>query len=158
MFFNNKPRLAFIFCITLLTACGSRPCIEGMPTLNYVSFTDAETDSIILRKYVKDGGFTSLMDSVIISKSNSIYQKSNDTLHILTSPYGGDYPLDIHFDYEVYMPFANKLFRISNIVVKQTEVNEGISMDKTNCLDPIKSYTLNGQIINTNSYVLYLKN
>jgi hypothetical protein len=51
-----------------------------------------------------------------------MYEKSSDTLHILTAN-GGDYPLDIQFDYEVYMPLANKLFQINNIVQQQTEMN-----------------------------------
>lgn len=75
-----------------------------------------------------------------------MYEKSNDTLHILTAN-GGDYTLDIQFDYEVYIPLTNKLFQINNIVQQQIERKMGISLDKTVCVNPIKSYTLNGQII-----------
>ena len=158
MLFNHKPWLVCAISVSMLAACSrSRPCVEGTAILNFVSFTDAETDSIVLRKYVKDNGFNSLIDSVIISKNNSIYQKSNDTLHILTSMQG-EYNLDIHYDYEVYMPYTNKLFRISNIVVEQTEMNGDLTyFDKNICLDPMRSYTLNGQTINTDSYEFYIK-
>lgn len=139
--------LAFILCIVVLLSCTRLyHCSEATPVLNFVSFPDTQTDSIILRKYTKGTNFSSLIDSTILSKSNSIYESSNDTLHILTTIHG-DYALDIQFDYEVYMPLANELFRINDFVEEQTEINEGISLDKVGCVNPVKSYTLNGQII-----------
>ena len=106
--FNRQ--FAVIACALIISSCTrNQSCIDPELVLNFVSFTNAETDSIVLRKYVKNVGFTSLVDSTIISRSNSLYQQSNDTLHIFTSV-GGDYPVDIQFDYEVYMPAGNKLF------------------------------------------------
>ena len=159
MFHKKDFKHAFILFVIIFSSCGRRvPCIEPHPILNFVSFSDAETDSLILRRYVRNSNVDSLVDSTIISRNNSMYEKSNDTLHILTAV-GGDYPLDIQFDYEVYMPLANKLFQINNIVQQQTEMNIGISLDKNVCINPIKSYVLNGQIISGayDYHFIYLK-
>jgi hypothetical protein len=150
---------AFIFCLVVSSSCRKKePCIDGTPILNFVSFSDTQTESIILRKYSKGSDFNSLVDSTEWTKTNSTYEKSGDTLRILNLM-GGDYALDIDFDYEVYMPFANKLFKINNIVIEQSEMNAGLKyFDRNYCLNPIKSYTLNGQVINTAAYIFYLKN
>lgn len=142
----GNSKLVCIIVLGLLSSCKTVPCVDSNTTLFFVSFPDAQTDSIVLRKYVKNSNFNTIVDSTIITKNNSYYENSNDTLHILTSN-GGDYVLDIQSDYEVYLPFANKLFQISNFVEKQTEMKVGLSMDKTQCINPITSYTLNGQTI-----------
>ena len=149
MFIRKILGIASIFFVILLSSCGrSRPCIDAAAILNFVSFADSATDSIILKKFIKDSGFTSLVDAIIITKNNSIYQKSNDTLHIEPPP-SGDYVIDIHYDYQVYMPVVNRVFKITDIVQEQTEMNAGISMDKTVCVNPIKSYKVNGIMKNT---------
>jgi hypothetical protein len=140
-----------IFFVIMFSSCGkSFPCIDALGVLNFVSLADSATDSIILKKFIKDSGFTSLVDSIIITKNNSIYEKSNDTLHIEPPPLG-EYFIDTHYDYEVYMPVVNRVFKITDIVQEQTEMNEGglFSMDKRVCVNPLKSYKVNGIIKNT---------
>jgi len=72
----------------------------------------------------------------------------------------GEYSLDIQFDYEVYLPLAGKLFQLSNFTEQQTEMKAGLSLDKNVCINPIKSYTVNGQVISgaTDYHLIYLKN
>ncbi len=123
------------------------PCIETNAVLYFVGFSDTETDSVILKKYEKNTNFNTAIDSVIMTKMNSSYEKTGDTLQILTLYGGGDYPLDIHYDYEVSVPLAGKLFQLSDFVETQTEMKVGISMDKQVCTNPITAYTLNEKII-----------
>jgi hypothetical protein len=139
MFVRKTFGIVSIFFVILFSSCGkSLSCIDAVASLNFVSFADSATDSIILKKFIKDSGFTSLVDSIIITKNNSIYQKSNDTLRIET-PQSGDYFIDIHYDYEVYMPVVNRVFKITDIVQEQTEMHAGglFSMDKIGCVNPI---------------------
>ena len=153
-------KLASILVVILIGSCRTIPCVESNPTLYFVSFSDPQTDSIVLRKCEKGSAFHTIIDSVIISRNNSIYEKSGDTLHIVTSSYMGEYSLDIQFDYEVYLPLAGKLFQLSNFTEQQTEMKAGLSLDKNVCINPIKSYTVNGQVISgaTDYHLIYLKN
>ena len=139
--------LALPLLLVLISSCKKDfPCLEPHPILKFVAFTDAETDSIVLKKYVKSSNFSSLVDSTIIDQSNSTYEKSNDTLHIFTAN-GGDYPLDIQFEYEVSLPAVSRVFKITGITEQQTEIRKGVSLDKTVCINPVISYILDGQTI-----------
>jgi hypothetical protein len=158
MLFKKNPVLALISGVIILLSCRRpEPCQEATSILNFVSFSNTETDSIVLKQYVKNGAFDSLMNSTVITRNNSIYNSSNDTLHIQT-PNDGEYGLQSAFDYEVYMPAANKLFQISHITEQPTEINMGLSLDKRGCVNPVKSYTLNGKVISgkDNYAVFYL--
>ena len=152
--------MAFIGLMTIMYSCGrDEPCSEASACiLRYVSFSDAQTDSIVIRKFTNDSAFDTLVDSVIITKNNSSYQKSNDTLAIINNATGGDYTLNIDYDYEVYLPNANKLFKISNITQQQTYMRVGLSLDKRGCVNPIKSYLLNGQLTNGDGGIIFLHN
>lgn len=148
-----------IFAIVFVSCSSTQSCLEASARLNFVSFPDAATDSMILKKFIKNSGFTSLVDSVIITKTNSIYQKSNDTLYIAT-PEQGDYVININYDYEVYLPLTQEIFKISDIAQKLTERKVGISLDKTVCVNPIESYKVNGNTINSSLpdfSVIYVK-
>ncbi len=157
---KNITLVLTLFIIIFSSCKNTYQCVEATPVLMFVSFSDTTTDSIIIRKYIKNDMFNSPVDTTTLTKNNSSYEWTNDTLQVHRLNDGGDYPLDIHYDYEVDMPLANKLFKISNITQQQTEINEGLSMDKRGCVNPITSYTLNGATISgtANAYFFYLKN
>ncbi len=152
-------RFALISLVILTYSCGrDEPCSEASACiLRYISFPDAQTDSIVIRKFSNDSAFDILVDSVIITKNNSSYQKSNDTLDIINSATGGDYTLNIDYDYEIYLPNANKLFKISNITQQQTYFR-AVPYYKRECVNPIKSYLLNGQLTNGDGGIIFLHN
>ncbi len=140
-------------------SCGrDEPCAEASAVaLRFISFSNAQTDSIVIRKFSNNSAFDTLVDSVILTTSNSSYQKSTDTLAIINNATGGDYPLDINYDYEVYLPNANQLFKISNITQQQTYFR-AVPYYKRGCANPIKSYLLNGQITNGYGGIIFLHN
>jgi hypothetical protein len=138
--------LLSLACI-LFVSCGKNvPCIEASFSLGFVAFPGAQTDSMVLRRYVIDGGFSTLIDTFSINKSSSSYSNNGDTLII--GIYSGDQSLlTSKNDYEVVLPKSNKVIKISGIREQQTSHHVGLSMDKTVCINPIKSYSIDGTLV-----------
>ncbi|MEO8860731.1 MAG: hypothetical protein ABI358_04875 [Ginsengibacter sp.] len=114
-----------------------------------VSFSEAETDTVVVRRFSKATNFTTLKDTFLLTSANANFQRMNDTTlllqnidqyNIITSPY----------DYEIFIPKANRLFKISEVVEKIQSVSGGL--DKIVCINPIISYKINGQLITPTSY------
>ena len=149
-----------IFCICLLSCGKDIPCDDATSTLNFISFPDTETDTIILKRFTKATNFVTPVDTFFFNKLNSSYAVFSDTLEIGNS-FGGDNGLKSKYDYEIYLPQTNKIFRISEIIEEFTHTRGGglFSMDKRGCVNPIKSYKLNGQLVSGeyNYYRFYIK-
>ncbi len=133
--------------------------VAKLPHLFYDIFPFPMRKRILLlyENLLKIPAFATLVDSVIITKNNSNYQKSNDTLDIINNATGGDYPLNIDYDYEIYLPTTNKIFKISNITQQQTYFRS-VPYYKRECVNPIKSYLLNEQITNGYGGIIFLHN
>ncbi len=149
-----------VFCISLLSCGKDVPCDDETSTLSFISFPDTETDTIILRRFTKATNFNTPIDTFLLNKFNSSYSKYNDTLEIGNS-FGGDNGLKSKYDYEIYIPQTNRLFRVNDIVEDFLHTRGGglFSWDKRGCVNTIKSYRLNGQLISGeyNYYRFYIK-
>lgn len=149
-----------IFCIFLLSCNKEISCNEATSTLNFISFPNIETDTIILKRFTKATNFTTPVDTFSIHNSNSSYERFNDTLQIGNS-FGGDNGLKSKYDYEIFLPHSNRIFRISEITEEFTHITGGglFSMDKRSCVNLIKSYKINGQLVNGdyNYYRFYIR-
>ena len=146
-----KKQNGYLFLIPfslIFSSCGSYPCSEA-PGLRIspVSFTDAERDTIILRKFTRNNGFTGLIDTVIITTENTRFNVSNDTANIVAA--AGDVFLSSKYDYEIYLPAVNKLTRISDIIEPQLEGKNTslFNTDKVACANTIQSYKKDGQML-----------
>jgi hypothetical protein len=137
-----------IFCNCFLSCDKSIPCASATSSLIFVTFPDTETDTIIIRSFAKGTNFATLVDTFFINKLNSSYTISNDTLQIGNS-FGGVNGLKSKYDYEIYLPQTNRLFKISEIIEEINHTTGGglFSMDARGCINPIKSYKLNGLFI-----------
>ncbi len=141
----------FLICFSILFSKCNVPCYTATANIGFISFQDSETNTIILRRYSKATNFATLVDTFLINKSNSSYDKLNDTLQVFNN-YGGDQGLKSKYDYEVYLPQSNRLFQISEIAEWFMMQKASIAMDQLyHCIDPIVSYKLNGQLISGNS-------
>lgn len=71
-FIKNYYPFGQIFLSISLFGCGKNiPFEPAKAQLNFISFSEAETESIIVRSFVKGSNFTSLVDTFIINKLNS---------------------------------------------------------------------------------------
>jgi hypothetical protein len=101
----------------------------------------------IFRRFTKATNFTSSRDSFILTRQNINYQRQQDTVMIFQLPDGNDIIIS-DYDYEVFLPKINRLFRISEIV---ENIQYGSrSTYKVLCGNTISSYKVNGQMINDN--------
>lgn len=139
----------------LLGSC-EYPCKKASSYLALISFTDIERDTIIFRRFSKATNFISLQDSFILTRQDINYQRQQDTVIIFQLPNGNEI-ITSDYDYEVFLPKVNRLFRISEIV---ENVQYGArSTSKILCGNTISSYKVNGQLMNDNNgnIFLYLK-
>jgi len=150
-----KP-LTILTCITFLVCtlygCQTVTCISSNLTFELIGFSEAEADTLIVRRYIKGDGFTVLKDA---SLSSVNYIKKNDTL--IVSFVKGGYYFDSRSDYQVYLPGAGKQYSI-------TEINEEVVERKyiffvaakpSSC--NTKSLKINGQIVALKNNIFYPK-
>ena len=150
----KKPFVVSIVFCTLLLSCTMRvPCDNGNIKLCFVSFSDTATNSIILRQFKKSSDFKFLVDTILIARTNSSYKKYNDSLKIEYSfNFKNGYTNSKHgltseYDYEVYLPYINKIFQISDIDEEYKMQTKGFASDTSRCKSLIKAYSVNGKKI-----------
>ena len=144
----------FLSIVTSITiSCRDCPCIRANLNFGLVNFTEAQTDTIILRRFDKSTNFSIQIDSMPFYNSN--FGAFPDTLLSYHPP---DVYLVSDYNYEIFFPDPGKLFRIS-------EINEVISeqrcyplaREKVDCVNEITSFKLNGQISQPSlSQIIYL--
>jgi hypothetical protein len=121
---------------------------------NFVSFTPAETDTIILKRYSKNGTFLQVLDSATFTEGDGYrIEQKGDTISFpirLSS-----FSLNPNFDYILSLPAANSRFRISDIDKEQIQDD---CSGKTQCVNPARSLKINGvpQSLNGLFYNFYI--
>ena len=150
----NKIIISAIVFYTLLTSCTMRvPCDDGNIKLGFVSFSDTVTNTFVIRQFKKSTNFKSLVDTILITKKNGSYRKSNDSLQVeysFNNKHGytnSKHGLTSEYDYEVYLPAIDKTFKISDIDEVYKMQTKGFTSDNSSCDNYIKSYSINGQKI-----------
>ena len=159
MLSKSSPLLSIFAVVILLSSCGKYPCSPSTGLrLAFVSYTEAETDTVILKQYVKGSQFNTVMDSLLIDTTVLRFVSRNDTLFpaVLLST-----TLMIsQYDYRVYLPAVNRTYNITDIVEEKKYLKRGfLSTTKEGCGNPITSYALDGQLVADPTFyeVAYLK-
>lgn len=144
----------------MLAACEKYPCQRSIGMrLAFVSFTQAETDTIIVKRFIKGTNLGQLLDSAVVDTALVKYTNRGDTL----------FPSELHaetlltslYDYQVLIPDGNRTFTITDITEEQKKARAGfLSPTRDACYNPIKAYTLNGsrKTVEANREVVYLDN
>lgn len=134
---------------TLFVSCKEEyPCDSAKSGIGFVSFPANETDTVIVRKFLKTANFTISLDTFSLNRLNSFYQSANDTLQIINFS-GIDGGILGNHDYEIILPETGRKFQITEISEEVRSQGSGgvFSMDKAGCTNLIKSYKLNGQTV-----------
>ncbi len=146
---GEKLTIAALILTNLFSACTvSVPCNDGNIKLGFVAFSDTATDNVIIRQFKKSSGFQILVDTVLITKTNGSYKKSNDSLSVeysFNKKHGytsSSYGLTSEYDYEVYLPRLDKKFQISNIDEESKLVKKGFTFNNSDCDNFIKAYSV----------------
>ena len=145
----------FITCCFL--SCGEYPCGKASSSLALISFTDAESDTVIIRRFSKSTNFGSLHDTLTLTRLHINFQRQNDTILVLAPSDNGNNIITSDYDYEIFLPKVTRVFRLTEII---ENVKYGHKTgQKIYCLNTLSSYKLNGQPAtdgNGNNFI-YLK-
>jgi len=146
-----------IFNLTLIS-CKEYPCSPAIGNIRITGFSINETDTVMVRKYSKSGNFTTLLGTYQLDSLRSYYLRKGNVLEIYsTASYGNDFGLLSRYDYEIYLPKPNRLFQVSEITEDHQTRRSGISMDKSQCINPFTSFKVNSVLYvngNDNSYLI----
>lgn len=138
--------LILVLTFILLASCGQHPCAKGELRYHLIGFSDAEADTIILRRFPKNS--TILADSFVFNETNPIrFVRVSDTLvmpfYITTGLLQSDY------DYQLYFPGAARFFNITNIEEEQLYgTRSGFINTSAGCTNIIKGCTADGILVN----------
>lgn len=128
--------------VILICSCGEYPCGKADIPFALVGFSNAETDTIILKRFAKNNGI--LVDSFFFDESDPVrFSRKNDTL--LMTAYPSTVLLQTDFDYQVNFPGAGKLFTITDITEQQRYGKKRLFNNaQPFCGNSISSYAVNG--------------
>ena len=133
-----------VLSLSLLMACGDYPCGKADLTYRLIGFSDAEADTIILRRLQKNS--LVVKDSFVFDPSNGIgFVRFADTLIIESQP--GTALMQSDHDYQLFFPGAARTIHITEITETQSYgKNSGpFSTRKDRCLNQISSCKVDGQ-------------
>lgn len=130
------------FVLMFFNSCGSYPCITGELQFGLIGFTDAEADTMIIRRFVINS--SQQKDSFFIN--DNAYTRYSDTLKIVAS--SSAVVLSPEYDYQIYFPGPDKLLKISNITEEQQSIRKDIGCTKEGCMNRITGYTVNDVRVN----------
>ena len=147
--------ILFLIICAVCYSC-THECQRADAHIALVSFLPEETAAVIVRKFEKNSGFAIMIDTLYLSRPAGTYQHQGDTVAIFAS-WGTDRGLLSIYDYEIYLPAVSRLYRVTEITEAQESMNVTLSCTKEECLNTIRSYKVNGQLMNGNSeYAFYL--
>ena len=138
--------IATITFVLILGSC-SKTCYCDTAILqpSFVSFDSLETDTVILRRYAKNSGVTSFLDSAILTAQNAGFHFNIDTLSITSDT--AKAKMVSYFDYILYLPSLNRSDSIQNIFEVRDKKEGGHNLE-CNCVNQILSYQLNSDTLN----------
>jgi hypothetical protein len=137
--------LLLLLLAVLVYSCGNTPCAPGNLYFGLVGFSDAESQNIIIRRYIKNKNFSVQIDSLIVQYG---FKRSNDTLEVTSL--NGESVLWAPYDYEIVFPLAGRLYRVTDINEIQRVMKHSIfNPKKDGCINEITELSINGQPTST---------
>lgn len=144
----------FLVFITLLVGCGETPCEQAELRFRLIGFSDADSDSLILRRLKKNSA--EVIDS-FTSYNSTRFDRFGDTL--IPVSYSINLIMQSKYDYQLYFPGPGRQFHITELTeVISTHKKSGFS-DKTGCINPMNSCRVDGNLVSTIQFpnTIYLK-
>jgi hypothetical protein len=91
------------------------------PDMVFVGFSETDRDTMIIRRFEKNGQFNSLLDTFLVSKANITETvKGDDSIAMEPNNYD---PLNASFfsnDWEIFFPTINHTVRVSEVTPRFT--------------------------------------
>lgn len=138
----------FVFSLLLITC--DYPCGKASSHLRFISFTEPESDTVIMRRFIKGSDFKNVQDTFLLNHINSDFYRHGDTLEVLHSIDSYDM-ITADYDYEIYLPGSNKLYTLTEVTEDYQRGNNS-GCTKKYCVNTFKSYTVNDQPLRNVNY------
>jgi len=135
------PVYFMIAAIGTFCSCTSTPCASGSFHFGLVGFTQAEADTIVVRRYFIGNNFTNMADSFMLQPGLRAQQDTLEinSLHILSTY------LIAGYDYQLIFPSAGRTIRLTDINEEKREVKHSIfSNVKIGCENTISGMKADG--------------
>lgn len=157
--------LLFILLLPILSffdsCCYKVDCLPATLEPALISFSPAEMDTLIFRKFDKGSNFQNPKDSIFINSGNisllyPYVQGDTTVFHTGRAYTYFKFEIQAGFDYEIFIPGANKLVRIEDIEQRREETRHCFVSDGNDiCINPLASYKMDGET-KTTEYI-YIK-
>ncbi len=72
---------SYLSCL-LLSSCGEYPCGKASLHIALIDFAETESDTVIVRRFLKSKNFIALYDTTLINAANNTFGYLTDTFHI----------------------------------------------------------------------------
>ena len=143
--------ILFVICLsTALFSCGEYQCSKADLRFGLIGFSDAEADTIILRRF--DRMNNTLRDTFLLE--NIRFNRKSDTL--IMGAFPGTALMQSDYNYQVYLPASATLIKVTEINEEQRSIRRPFT-DKIGCVNFIRSCKLNDQSTPVNDNDVYLK-
>jgi len=133
-----------LFSTVSFFSCDYR-CRDNELKLAFVNFDSADINTILVRRYQPDNTFQNPIDTILITRNNGRYMFTlvSDTTIIFRNSSDDSLQIVSGYDWEFYLPTANKTIRISDVLIKPGKGEHG-------CRNPITSFNQDSNIIAPN--------
>jgi hypothetical protein len=146
-------------------------CINPIFEPNFVGYSITDIDTLVIRMYTANNGFTTLLDTFKIANGNGAdsnfcyyYDVSNDTIKVAImqgpnyNPQNKKYYCEIAqgYDWSIYIPATGQTDSISDFSFEpKTESYNNCGNAAPLCPNAVNSLKLNGTVIDTFSVSSY---
>ena len=140
-----KLTIAVLIICSILSSCVKGHCGKATFTLGLIAFSNSESDTIILKRFIKSTNFSTEKDSIFIDTLNTQFLKYSDTTIVYYHSPEGLQLLSDEYDYEIYFPKLNNFYRLTDITYTYQYQPSG---EKISCYGKLDSYKIDGQLKN----------
>ncbi len=107
--------------IVFSSCCFEADCDQGQLNPIFVSFTDAEIDTLVFRRYEIGSNFQTKKDSFFISRINLLFPNRQGDSVFMSLSQSLLFQIKPSYQYEIFVPSLNKTYQISNIIEKSRD-------------------------------------
>jgi hypothetical protein len=125
----------------ILNSCTTTPCFTGSFNFGLKGFTQAEADTILVRRFFRGSNFNNLADSFLLTPGYRIQQ---DTLEITSLSIPDSY-MNAAYDYQLVFPGIPKTIRLTEITEVNREIKHSVFNNvKVGCENSITGMNADG--------------
>lgn len=157
-----KNIIVILLISSSLSACNKTiSCTDPQISISFISLPIDNIDTIVLRKFVANSNYQTLIDSI------GIYRDINSSIRVfpggdtaIITLFNTDNGIAQGFDWQIFNPATNNTYTISEIEKEDTEIKCGALSTNCFCSDEITRISVNNQNAIPNAYqfnVLFLR-